>query len=353
MQDNDHDPQGDAAKIVFMVFAIAFAAYIILLRHSVVNAQDAGVQILETGDLDDLEGTEGTEDPFFGIEGVEPQQFGDLEEEEVQEENLSIEESEQHLPEPPNPYMKKNFKKEDWFRHHDYEYFLWLEYKPMNDAEKELLEKEKEQVQAEIRDAVLQHLFLCVRRQDHMGVLNKTCKSAHGGCERLIDALTTYIVAVAYDLHLDPWEFAAIAMHESTFNPFAVGKIGEKGYFQLNPHSGIGKKVKFVKSKRYRKKCKKKIGNCQLEVAKAAAIHLYKDYKRCGGDMAKALTAYNTGSCTFKNGKTRKVYVDKIIKLKKTLRAGCRPLKWCDGKSKEKILVPYNQDKSCLHYNLH
>jgi len=339
--DNDSDPRINVAKILFVVFAIALAAYIILLKHSIVYAQDVAVSTqqdsIETQDLEDLEGTEKLEDPFFGtLEGVEAQQFDDLTK------------GREFLPIPPNPYMKPGYTEEEWQKHYEYEYFLWLEYRPINNIEQEQINKEKEQVQSEMKDAVMQHLFHCVRRSDHQGILNKACYHAYGGCNRRIDALTTYIVNIAYDLHLDPWLLAAIAMHESTFNPFAVGDIGERGYFQLNPHNGIGKRVKFVKSAHYRKKCKKKIGNCQLEVAKAAAIHLYKDFKRCGGNRAKALTAYNVGRCTLRSGRPRWEYVNKVMGLRASLESGCRPVEWCDGKSKSRLLVPYNKNRGCL-----
>lgn len=325
----EQDPVYKSSIVVFLIFLLIFAGYIILGNHATAFGQTPDwhsvVPTLEGEDLHDLEMEDlhdrrDNHDPLDGAVG--DSELFDPREGRVFEVIA------------PNPYLQEGFTEEEWRKHYEYEYFLWLMYKPRSDIELEMLQKEKDNVQAMMRESVMRHLYHCIRRKDRTGALAKHCANAPGGCQMQIDLLTTYIVDVAYDLQLDPWLLAAIALHESTFNPRALGYArNERGYFQINPYTPLGRRTKFVSNARYRKHCFSVRGQCQREVAQAAAIHLIRDFKRCDGNLAKSLTAYNTGGCTVKGtGKPRYTYVNKVLRNRKSLLAGKKAVPWCDGR---------------------
>ncbi len=353
----ESDPKRQSAIIVFIIFALIFAAYAILVKNAIVFADDAGItqktdasmEIVDAGvetatdagkhdvvvkynhDLNFADG--GNDDPIEGLLGIAP------------------------MPAPPagkgfhetkNPYYKEGYDESAWRNHYEYNYYLWLEYVERTDEEKAYIELEKKQVHAQIFEAVKQQMIHCVRRKDNVPVLNPSCRYARGGCEARINALVKYIVDVSYDLYLDPWLMAAIAMHESTYNPYALGPVGERGFFQINPNTPLGKRTKFVRSRRYRNRCLKKIGNCQYEIAQAAAIHLYRDFKKCNEHPDRALTAYNTGRCQLKNGRIRKKYVNSIKEIKDSMHAMSKKVNWCDGKSVKKVEIDMNLIFTCM-----
>jgi len=326
----ENDPQQKAAVTFLLLFAIMIAGYIVLLAHTTAHAQHLTVENVPMDTVDEVDEVHGAfdvDDPLHGIPGVKPV-----------EDFIA---GRVFSPVPPNPYMEKGFTEDSWKKHYEYEYYLWLEYRPISSVDLDLLNIEKSKVQIEIRNAVMQHLFHCIRRKDRTPALNPACKRARGGCEARINALAGYIVDTAYSLKIDPWLMAAVAMHESTFNPFAVGyAVNERGFMQINPKTPLGRRIRFVYSERYRRACRYKIGNCQREVAEGAGIHLYRDFKRCGNNLKQALTAYNTGRCLI-NGHIRRKYVNKVTKLLKTLKRGYRPTKWCDGIGNEKVIIMY------------
>ena len=106
--------------------------------------------------------------------------------------------------------------------------------------------------------------------------------------------------------------FAAMAVHESGLNPFAIGKYSEKGIFQLHP-KGPGRGIQFVRDDVYWERCKRLDSACQKQVIDRAAKELERGLLRCR-TLKKALGYYNTGKC---DGDA--VYVKRILYQRKRL----------------------------------
>jgi len=152
-------------------------------------------------------------------------------------------------------------------------------------------------------------IIMCKKSKQEDFVYYKFCREDKI-CVYSVMEYAKYIFQYAIEFDLDPWLIAAIALHESNYNAFAIGKKGEKGLMQLHPNSPWGKKSKFVKNKQYWKYCKNVIGHCQWEVIGIAAETL-KGHLRAFGELEKALSAYNTGSPNLGNKKYVKSVKDK------------------------------------------
>lgn len=80
---------------------------------------------------------------------------------------------------------------------------------------------------------------------------------------------------------VNPWTLAAIAVRETGLNPNRVGRIGERGEFQLNPRNRANRDAL-----RYHRR----------EQALRAA-QLLSEYTEWCGSETLGLGAYNTGKC--------------------------------------------------------
>jgi hypothetical protein len=134
------------------------------------------------------------------------------------------------------------------------------------------------------------------RRTGYM-VAAAHCRRASEGCDRRLFEFAHYLRDAGERNGIDPWLLAAMAFRESGLNPFAVGGVGELGILQLHPRSPTSKNIRFVKDGWYRLRCKREAGACQREVVDRAAEVLARAVVLCGGDMDRALSAYNTGRC--------------------------------------------------------
>lgn len=134
------------------------------------------------------------------------------------------------------------------------------------------------------------------------------CRHAVGGCEERLARFAHYLVDAGRVHGIDPWLMAAMALKESGLNPFAMGAVGELGILQINPGRRDAKTVRFIQDEWYRKRCRKEPGNCQREIVEHAAHVLSRSLELCGGDVSKALGAYNTGKC----GGNRR-YSDRVL----------------------------------------
>lgn len=121
------------------------------------------------------------------------------------------------------------------------------------------------------------------------------CRGAADGCDARVRLFARWMVEIAEEFEIDPFVLAAVAFRESGLDPFAQGTAGEMGIVQLHPR-GVGSRVQFVSSERYRGQCHDRTGACQREVLQAGAQHLAEAVTRCG-DLNAGLGAYNTGTC--------------------------------------------------------
>ncbi|MGB8332746.1 MAG: transglycosylase SLT domain-containing protein [Polyangiales bacterium] len=127
------------------------------------------------------------------------------------------------------------------------------------------------------------------------------CRVSPGGCRARIATLSRLITEASNRAGVDPFLTAGIAMRESGLNPLAVSPVGARGVVQLNPKYR-GKTVPFVYNAQYREKCSLRPGACQREVLDAG-LGLYRwAVSRCGGDVQKGLSWYNSGRCDKQNG---------------------------------------------------
>lgn len=137
------------------------------------------------------------------------------------------------------------------------------------------------------------------------------CRGAADGCDARVRLFARWMVEIAREFDLDPFVLAAVAFRESGLDPFAQGTAGEMGIVQLHPR-GVGSRVQFVSSERYRGQCHDRAGACQREVLQAGAQHLSEAVNRCG-DLNAGLGAYNTGEC----GET--AYSRRVLRERRTL----------------------------------
>ncbi|MEY4578260.1 MAG: hypothetical protein RL701_2963 [Pseudomonadota bacterium] len=141
------------------------------------------------------------------------------------------------------------------------------------------------------------------------------CRSAQGGCDARLLEFAQYLKDAGERFEIDPWLLAAMAYRESRLNPFAVGKVGERGILQLHPKNKRSKHVRFVTDSHYRAHCKRETGACQREVVERAAQMLATSLNKCGGDLEQALAMYNTGRCS---GGHR--YADRVLRERARLK---------------------------------
>lgn len=134
------------------------------------------------------------------------------------------------------------------------------------------------------------------QRRDGSPVHVSHCRATpRGGCRARISRFASLIANVARDHGIDAFVLAAMAVRESGLDPFARGAAGEYGLIQLHPR-GVGRRVDFVRSERFRTRCRQTPGACQREVLQVGARLLRDSRERCGS-LPSALTAYNRGEC--------------------------------------------------------
>lgn len=121
------------------------------------------------------------------------------------------------------------------------------------------------------------------------------CRYARMGCAKRVELLAQWIEEAAARHGVDPLVLAAIALHESGMNPFALGSVGEAGIMQLHPR-GVGRNLRFVRDERYRDRCKRVSGACQQQIIERAASLLAIATIKCGS-IPRALGYYNSGHC--------------------------------------------------------
>lgn len=125
-----------------------------------------------------------------------------------------------------------------------------------------------------------------------------TCARQFGGCEKHIRELTNYFYE-QYELRgINPMIFFSIGFHETLFDSFAINEnSGSSGVLQIMPYTNVGRDIRFIHDRKYRRECREVIGGCQREIVEAGAGIIERSMRRCGGNMAKALGMYGSGNC--------------------------------------------------------
>jgi soluble lytic murein transglycosylase-like protein len=156
----------------------------------------------------------------------------------------------------------------------------------------------------EAADDIVSQLHSAMRSRVSLGydrkgqpVFARHCRKAPGGCDERLEEFARYLVDASQAYHVDPWLMAAMAFKESGLNPFAKGPMGELGILQIHPKRRDARQVRFIRDGWYRLRCHREPGACQREVVRHAAHVLARSLALCGGDLADALGAYNTGRC--------------------------------------------------------
>jgi hypothetical protein len=165
----------------------------------------------------------------------------------------------------------------------------------------------------DINSPIEEKIFLAIKKQlvihyrpDGSPIYSNFCREDKN-CFEHIKYYAKHIVFYSKKYDLDPWLLTAVALHESNFNAYKVGSVGERGIFQIHPKSPWATETRFVYSKAHRRHCKDRIGHCQDEVISTAA-KLIKSLLVAHKSQEKALTKYNTG----KSYPIRKIYVNSV-----------------------------------------
>jgi hypothetical protein len=143
------------------------------------------------------------------------------------------------------------------------------------------------------------------RRSDGTPVYVRHCRDAPGGCRARLRAFATLIDEASVRYGIDPFLLAGMAMRESSFDPGAVGRVGEAGIVQLHPR-GEGHDIRFVQDRSYRRRCLRRTDACQGPVVDRAAEALARSTRRCGS-LTRALARYATGRCDRGIGRVHRV----------------------------------------------
>ena len=146
----------------------------------------------------------------------------------------------------------------------------------------------------------------------------KHCRTAAQGCAARIGAFARFFINAGKAYDIDPWLLAAVAFRESGFNPYAVGRAGERGLLQLHPRGREALGLRWYRNEAYREGCREEPGACQQEVVDAGARILTSAIETCG-NVAAGLVAYQSGKC-----ESSSAYSTRILRTRtQLLELGC------------------------------
>lgn len=127
---------------------------------------------------------------------------------------------------------------------------------------------------------------------------SRSCEERVFGCEAHIESVVDLFFEQQNRRGIDPLILAAMAKHETNFNPFAVNDVyGAAGLLQLLPSNRHAKGVRFIHSRAYREQCRNDYYACQGEVVEASVTLLERSIRRCDNDLRQGLGMYGSGSC--------------------------------------------------------
>jgi len=160
--------------------------------------------------------------------------------------------------------------------------------------------------QALMTAVILQRLTIWTKPSDGTRIYARSCRELIYGCERQIETLVSYIFEESRRQDFDPWLLAAIAWHESRFNPFAASHAGAYGILQFLRRSSWSRGLSFVRESRYRQRCRGELGGCQRQIVERSIYWLRRAAADCGS-LDGGLRMYNSGGCSGPRRYTRAV----------------------------------------------
>jgi len=147
-----------------------------------------------------------------------------------------------------------------------------------------------------MKNIILRRLVVWTRPSDGQVTYSYTCRSSRFGCEARIEALVGFIFEEAQQQKFDPWLVAAMAWHESHFNPFAVSGQNAFGILQMLRRSRWSSGLRFVHNARFRRRCRNELGGCQREIVERSIYWTRRTIAECGS-IQGGLRMYNSGHC--------------------------------------------------------
>jgi len=145
---------------------------------------------------------------------------------------------------------------------------------------------------------ILNRLTIWVRPPDGRRIYPPYCRNLRFGCEAQITRLVDYIWDESERQDFDPWLVAAIAFHESGFNPFAESSQHAYGILQILRRSVWSRGLQFVRQRWYRETvCRRELGSCQQPIVERSIYWLRRSIAQCGS-VQGGLRIYNSGRCT-------------------------------------------------------
>lgn len=144
---------------------------------------------------------------------------------------------------------------------------------------------------------ILQNLIIWVRPSDNVRVYAYGCRTLSFGCEEQIRVMVEYIFRESEMQDFNPWLAAAVAWHESRFNPFATTHMETYGIMQFLRRSSWSHGISFVHNERYRENCRNILGSCQREIVSMAIFWLKRTVTFCESSPRGGLRMYNSGRC--------------------------------------------------------
>jgi hypothetical protein len=131
---------------------------------------------------------------------------------------------------------------------------------------------------------------------DGSAVYAQHFRDAPGGPEQRAEELAQAFLFAQEVYSVDAYLLAALAFSESSFNPGAVGKVGEFSILQLHPRSRWGRAARL--------RCRGEESLCERAAVLEAARLLALGEKQCGAET-RAIGFYRTGRCTAGSGAER------------------------------------------------
>jgi len=164
--------------------------------------------------------------------------------------------------------------------------------------------------------AILEQLVISHNPETGETVYSKSCMDRIYGCEAHIESVVDMFFEQHYRRGIDPLVLAAIAKHETNFNPFAVNeRTRAAGLLQLMPGSRFAEGISFIHSAQVRARCANSYNACQEEVVDASVTLLERSIRRCDNSLREGLGMYGSGSC---EGSRR--FASYVIRLSNHLR---------------------------------
>ena len=146
--------------------------------------------------------------------------------------------------------------------------------------------------------AILEQLIIAEDPITGTRTYSRSCEDRVYGCEASITAIVDLFFEQKERHGIEPLILAAMAKHETNFNPFAINeRTRAAGLLQLTRASGFTRGIRFIQDSNYRARCERTHDACQGEVIEASVMLLERSISRCDNNLRQGLGMYGSGSC--------------------------------------------------------